>query len=74
MRLITVQTQSYRIIGRGFTTEEVTFASYISKVEIRQNGTTLWQQSRSSGLPFMVSGDKTLQQAARENERPHAKF
>ena len=68
------QTQSYRIIGRGFTTEEVTFTPYISKVEIRQNGTTLWQQSRSSGLPFMISGDKTLQQAARENERPDAKF
>ena len=68
------QTESYRIIGRGFATEEVSFTPYISKVEIRQNGTTLWQQSRSSGLPFMIPGDKTLQEAARDNEKPDANF
>ncbi len=67
-------TESYRIIGRGFSSEDVSFTPYISKVEIRQNGNTLWQQSRRSSLPFMISGDKSLQEAARENERPDATF
>ena len=68
------QTESYRSIGGGFGTEEVTFTPYISKVEIRQNGTPLWKQTKRSSMPFMLSGDKTLQQAARERERPDPKF
>lgn len=68
------KTESYRIIGRGFATEEVTYTPYISKVEIRQNGKTLWQRSTQSGLPFMIPDGKTLQEVARENERPNAKF
>lgn len=67
-------TESYRAIGRGFGTQEVTFTPCISKVEIRQNGATLWQRSVTSSLPFMLSGSKSLQDAARECERPDPKF
>ena len=52
----------------------MTYTPYISKVEIRQGGKTLWQQSTQSGLPFMIPENKSLQEVARENERPSAQF
>ena len=68
------KTESYRLIGRGFATEEVTHTPYISKVEIVQAGKTLWQQSTQSGMPFMIPDNKSLQEVAKENERPNANF
>lgn len=65
--------QSYRTFG-SFGSEDVNFTPYISKVEFRQNGITLWQRTTQSSMPHMVSGDKSLQQVAREHERPDAGF
>ncbi|WP_197355980.1 SHD1 domain-containing protein [Aureliella helgolandensis] len=68
------QTKEYRIIGRGFGYEKVTFTPYICKVEVKQNGQILWQRSVTSSLPFMIHGDKTLQESAKEAEVPNAAF
>jgi hypothetical protein len=68
------RTETYRIIGMGFRQEQVTFTPYISKVEFKQNGKSLWQQSTRSGLPFMIPSGKTLQEVAKQNERPSAGF
>jgi hypothetical protein len=66
--------ESYRTMGRGFGTEEVTFTPYICKVELKQNNAVIWQRSTSSSLPFMIHGEKSLQQTAREHEKPNVEF
>jgi hypothetical protein len=68
------KTEEYRIIGRGFSHEEVTFTPITSRVEFSQNGKVLWQRSYTTSLPFMLTGNQTLQDAAREAERPNKQF
>ncbi len=67
-------TEKYRIIGFGFDIKEVTYTPYISRVEVRQGGKTLWQQTRSTGVPFQIPAGKTLQQATTDAERPDPAF
>ena len=67
-------TETYRIIGFCFDVQEVTYTRYISRIEVRQNGKTLWQQSSSTGVPFHIPSGKTLQEATNERERPSPDF
>lgn len=67
-------TKEYRSIGRGFATESVTYTPYTSKVEVKQNGKVLWQRSQTSSMPFMLNGNETLQEAAKNSEKPNPEF
>ncbi|MEI8211339.1 MAG: SHD1 domain-containing protein [Planctomycetota bacterium] len=67
------ETQSYRSFG-GPGLQDVSFTPYITSVELESNGKLLWQNSTRSGLPFMIRGEKTLDQVAREHEKPDPGF
>lgn len=68
------KTQEYRIFGRGFGTESVTYTPYTSKVSIMQNGKAIWTRSVTTGLPHFLTSGKTLNDVARESERPNTDF
>ncbi|KAA5542077.1 hypothetical protein FYK55_14805 [Roseiconus nitratireducens] len=65
--------RTYRNIG-AFGSETVSFTPYTSKIQLVQGGKTLWQQSRTTSMPFFISGSKSLQETAREYEKPREDF
>lgn len=63
----------YRIFGRGFTTEKVTYTPYKMSYTFEQNGKKLWEKNNSVGSPHMImnrDANQTTQQYVDEQMKP----